>query len=165
MDSHTIHQSAGIFSIEGSKMMNEMLFRLFELYQKNFTTLFKHTFFPYFLSNSLGLEQTTILQQIYQTYRTIDVNSVCDSKSTVPCHRTQEARHDQQDRYPLWHVRGVDGSEREAVVTEFTKFFLAVFEPLHQALLVDELDAPGADAGVEQGSVCSPLAPADSADI
>jgi len=80
--SHTFHQSAGIFSIEGSKMMNEKLFRLFELYQKNFTTLFKHTFFPYFLSNSLGLEQTTILQQIYQTYKTIDVNSVCQTLQT-----------------------------------------------------------------------------------
>ena len=83
----------------------------------------------------------------------------------VPGHSTQEARHDQQDWYPLRHVWGVDGSEREAVVAEFTEFFLAIFEPLDQALLVDELDAPRADAGVEQGAVGGTFAPANSADV
>ena len=72
---------------------------------------------------------------------------------SVPCHCIQEAGHDQQDWYPLRHVWGVDGSEREAVVAEFTEFFLAVLEPLDQTLLVDELDAARADAGVEQGAV------------
>ena len=87
------------------------------------------------------------------------------SRLSVPCHCAQEAGHDQQDWYPLWHVWGVDGSEREAVVAEFTEFFLAVFEPLDQTLLVNELDAACADAGVEQGTVDSALTPADSADI
>ena len=84
---------------------------------------------------------------------------------SVPCHSTEEARHDQQDWYPLRHVWGVDGSEREAVVAEFAEFLLAVFEPLDQTLLVDELDAACADAGVEQGTVHCPFTPADSADV
>ena len=84
---------------------------------------------------------------------------------SLPCHCTQEAGHDQQDGYPLRHVWRVDGSERETVVAEFTEFFLAVLEPLDQTLLVDELDAASADAGVEQGAVCRTFTPADSADV
>ena len=65
----------------------------------------------------------------------------------------------------LWHVRRVDWSEGETIVTELTEFLLAVLEPLDETLLVDELDGAGADAGVEQRPVRRALAPAHAADV
>ena len=80
--SHTFHQSVSITTYQGIKMFHEKLFRLFKTYQSNFTTLTKYVFFPYFISNSVGWEQVTILQQIFQTYKNIDLENVCQTLET-----------------------------------------------------------------------------------
>lgn len=36
---------------------------------------------------------------------------------------------------------------------------------MHQTILVNELDAAGTNAGVEEGPVAAPLTPTDTADI
>ena len=49
----------------------------------------------------------------------------------------------------------------------FWRYFpiMDVPEPLEEAVLVDELDGAGADAGVEEGPVGGPLAAAHAANV
>ena len=82
-----------------------------------------------------------------------------------PAHGAQQAREHQPQRDPLRHVGRVDRREGEAVVAELAELLLAVPEPLDEALLVDELDRAGADAGVEERAVRRALAPAHPADV
>ena len=80
-------------------------------------------------------------------------------------HRAQEAAEDDAEGQPLGHVGRVDGREGEAVAAQLAELLLGVPQPLQQAVLVDELDGAGADAGVEEGPVGSPLAATHAANV
>jgi hypothetical protein len=63
------------------------------------------------------------------------------------------------------HVGGVDRGEGEPVAAQLAILLARVAHPLHQALLVDPLDAARADARVEEGSVGEPLRAAHATDV
>jgi len=75
---HTFHQPISITSREGIKMVVEKLYRGIKTYQNNLTTV-HNAFFPYYISSTLGWEKVTIMQQIFQTYKAIDMSNVCQT--------------------------------------------------------------------------------------
>ena len=80
-------------------------------------------------------------------------------------HRAQKAAEDDAEGQPLRHVGRVDGREGEAVAAELAKLLLGVPQPLEEAVLVDELDGAGADAGVEEGPLGGALAPTHATNV
>ena len=65
----------------------------------------------------------------------------------------------------LGHFRMIEFGEAEGRLAEFAVFLLGVGQPLHQAVLVDELDAATAFAGIEERLVRAALYSAYSAGI
>ena len=59
-------------------MVLEKLYRGLKTYQNNLTTV-HYAFFPYYISSTLGWEKVTIMQQIFQTYKAIDMSNVCQT--------------------------------------------------------------------------------------
>lgn len=76
-------------------------------------------------------------------------------------HGRQQAADHVGDGQPARHVRRVDGGEGEPVAAQLAVLLARVAHPLHQALLVDPLDAARADAGVEEGAVRDALRTTD----
>lgn len=89
------------------------------------------------------------------------VNPVLDRRA----HRTQQAPGDVPQRKHTRHVRGVDRRKGEPVAAQLAVLLPRVAHPLHQAVLVDPLDAARADARMEERPVGLGLAAAHPADV